>query len=446
MLHKYHEALASLEGSPLEKDDPFLLMHSIKSIDDFSDNDKVCLVETWLERLHNYILDKSNTTFVKKEEVSERNERIDLTGTYTSILRGFVREGQVEKANGIFHKMLEVVNSENIAEIMNDDNDDIIIPPGTIDLKTNACNLLLGSCRKRVHLPIAIQLLNQMIDSMEKSSDGGSLLPRPDDQSFAMVLTNLSQMADMNAARSIGENFLHQFEDGVKGKKIDPSTNVHNAYMELLISHYGHRVDLLSMCEDVTNRLTTMAQSRPSMKPDTNTWNIHLKAYATNCDDDEINRERLVLARQLFEKMKNGGKRGDLTDKSFQYMMKCVSNIKDTEERQDEIKLLFQMASQMGFVNAEVLQLLKQNVSNQDFTNIVGDGRLADNWIKNVTSVVVRYTDFTNGGANKHARRKGKSTSGWAKKQRRREEEIRARKEAKAERKRQRKKKLINKE
>ena len=102
------------------------------------------------------------------------------------------------------------------------------------------------------------------------------------------------------------------------------------------------------------------------------------------------------------------------------------------------------MASQMGFVNAEVLQLLKQNVSGEDFKKIVGSGRLAKNWIKNVTSVVVKYTDFTNGGANKHARRKGKSTSGWAKKQRRRVEEIKARKQAKAER-RQRKKNLMNK-
>ena len=64
----------------------------------------------------------------------------------------------------------------------------------------------------------------------------------------------------------------------------------------------------------------------------------------------------------------------------------------------------------------------------------VGRGRLADKWIQNVTSPLaqkVRYTDGSKGGKGKHAQRKGKSTSGWAKKQKLREATIVARRKEK---------------
>jgi hypothetical protein len=53
--------------------------------------------------------------------------------------------------------------------------------------------------------------------------------------------------------------------------------------------------------------------------------------------------------------------------------------------------------------------------------DIAGSGRLADHWIANVKSSKAIYTDGSMGGAGKHARRKGKSTSDWAKKQRKKE-------------------------
>ena len=50
---------------------------------------------------------------------------------------------------------------------------------------------------------------------------------------LAIIIFFLAQ-ADMNAALSIGEKFLSQFEDAVKRKLIVPSTNVHNAYLSLI--------------------------------------------------------------------------------------------------------------------------------------------------------------------------------------------------------------------
>ena len=74
-------------------------------------------------------------------------------------------------------------------------------------------------------------------------------------------------------------------------------------------------------------------------------------------------------------------------------------------------------------------------VSEDDYVKIVGDGRLPQNWIKNVTSGRALYSDGTTGGEGKNARRKGKSTSNWVQKQRVRKESVATRKQAKTEKK-----------
>ena len=55
-------------------------------------------------------------------------------------------------------------------------------------------------------------------------------------------------------------------------------------------------------------------------------------------------------------------------------------------------------------------------------------------WVANATSVRVKYTDGSLKGAGKNARRKGKSTSDWAKKKRVRYGVIKERKREKGER------------
>lgn len=82
------------------------------------------------------------------------------------------------------------------------------------------------------------------------------------------------------------------------------------------------------------------------------------------------------------------------------------------------------------------------NVSSDLFTEKVGNGRLADKWVANVTTEKALYTDGTSGGEGKNARRKGKSTSDWLKKQKVREVEIQRLKTARAERKKAKGKKM----
>jgi len=86
-------------------------------------------------------------------------------------------------------------------------------------------------------------------------------------------------------------------------------------------------------------------------------------------------------------------------------------------------------------LSANVLRIFKLNVPSNIFAERVGHGRLADKWVANVTSEKALYTDGSWGGEGKNARRKGKSTSDWLKKQKVREEEIQRSKVAKLERK-----------
>jgi len=76
------------------------------------------------------------------------------------------------------------------------------------------------------------------------------------------------------------------------------------------------------------------------------------------------------------------------------------------------------------------------------FIEKVGHGRLADKWIANVTTEKALYTDGTSGGEGKNARRKGKSTSEWLKKQKLREVETQHLKAVKVERKKVKAKKV----
>ena len=423
-LHEFHEILSSIEGSPLEKDDIFILMHSIKSIKNVKKDET--LVTGWFDRLHSKIIHQS-----KEEDAWKAEDAIDLSGTYTSILRGYARENQVQSASQILKKMHE------IHDIVSQRNqNDEFISQANIEIKPNAYNLVIGSCEGEKYVPLAMKLLNEMIESPSNTINNDKLssyIPPPDDQSFALVLKKLYYMSDMNAAKTIGDTYLSQYEKLVQKQMLSPSPNVHNAYMELLIKHFGHHEDLLSMCNAVINRMSNIVDE----KKDTTTWNLLLKACTSNNVEKNVEKreERIKIAQKIFNNMEEGVK-GELSDQSFQYLMQCYSLfIDDDEDKKLKIIGSFKLSSKLGFVSAGVLKQLKCNVSEEEFTEIVGSGRLVNDWLTNVTTKTVQYTDFTNGGANKHARRKGKSTSNWARQQRQRTAKIQSRKSSKLERK-----------
>ena len=166
---------------------------------------------------------------------------------------------------------------------------------------------------------------------------------------------------------------------------------------------------------------------------------IHLAPPVKACSVDDgnaMNRiERIEHATKVFSNASTNEL--GLTDKCYLYFMKCISNnVTDMDHRKAKMIELFSLAGEGGFISADVLKLLKASVSEEEYTQIAGRGRLADKWVENVTSGMALYTDGTMGGAGKNARRKGKSTSKWAKKQGDKEQKIQLRLQAKAEKKR----------
>lgn len=437
-LHKVHEKLADMNIPGIIKDDPFLLMHSIKSISNYTCQEETALVDDWFTRLHRNVMDKSNTIDSNKhptdaESKSEAKEAMDLTGTYTNVIRGYSKLRQdtvaAEKAFHALQRMqaLSALDSE----------------VATIDLKVTIFNVVLSTADSSNDSKILLKkldLLNSMIEGSRGSNEADCSTPMPTDQSFASCIKSLSAMTDPVATMKETEKLIASFEALMKEGFIPPSPKPYNAAIELYLNMFGRDEDaagnLLSLCDGICKRMQNFT---PRVHTDSFTLLALLKAcaYDDGIMDNQV--QRMERAAQIFKDIsKTGGNEGsELNDKFYFYMMKCVANsVASAEDRKDQIKELFSKACGGGFVSANVLKMLRTHTSTEEYIEIVGSGRLADNWIANVTSGVAVYTDGTTGGEGKNARRKGKSTSNWAKKQREREEEMLSRKQAKAEKKR----------
>jgi hypothetical protein len=464
-------------------------MHSIKSVKNFQRREEADLVDDWFDRLHGFVLNPPDEQISRYNDdgndsldASDANngdhqsmQAIDLTGTYTSIIRGYVKlrkePSAAEKAWVALQRMQDLsALSESEITI------------ATVDLKINPFNLFLGS-PNNAHgtnhenriLARKISLLDTLIDSAKKgtgtcptesqssslssSSSTAISLPLPNEQSFVGCIKALSSLKNPEKIAKEAERIVAAYESLIKDHIIPPSPKVHNAIIELYIDTFGKDKSasigsLLSICVAVSKRMEDLASSRPDIAPDIFTRTLFLKACSIDDQNPESRLERYEKAEQIMKELENenSGKAGDddnniegdssklkskLNDKCYFYMMKCVSNtISDPEEKRGKIIDLFKKATDGGFVSADVLKTLRTNTTNEIYTDIVGNGRLADRWVENVTSGLALYTDGTTGGAGKNARRKGKSTSNWVRKQSDRKNAIQSRNDSKMEKKR----------
>eukprot|EP00554_Chaetoceros_debilis_P007875 CAMPEP_0194078306 /NCGR_PEP_ID=MMETSP0149-20130528/4738_1 /TAXON_ID=122233 /ORGANISM="Chaetoceros debilis, Strain MM31A-1" /LENGTH=889 /DNA_ID=CAMNT_0038759543 /DNA_START=360 /DNA_END=3029 /DNA_ORIENTATION=- len=431
----------------------------------------------------------------KEEEEGIPLEPLELTGTYNAVLRNFAklrgRQNEAEKAARILEQMRDLyeINMNMNSTTLMGENDRRVL--ATVDVKTNSYNLVLGAystSKEESSVAKARILLDGMIDSAKssksrsganKNNDTSFLLasstststscpvPHPDAQSFAYYIQTLYLLHDRESAVEEAKRVLGLYESLLRADLIDvPSPKPHNACMETYVRMFGRDKDktniskLMDMCSTVVSRLVKMTSVNGNanfMNADVHTWALMLRACAAD-DGDDINRiERMEVAESVYNELIMDDDNGDdedgdddddndnvktkINDKCFFYMMKCIANNTNTNDTdsantKEQIKGVFQQACKGGFVSADVLQMLRLTMSEDEFEDIVGDGRLADDWVINVTSGVALYTDGSTGGEGKNARRKGKSTSDWAKKQRVKGERIRAGKEAKVERKR----------
>jgi len=515
-------------------------MHSIKAVKDYRNEKEMKLLDDWIERLHSNVMTGSSSsssstssmatddvitddngmisqdTFVAETDdddnddddddtdaVGANNEigantsaAIDLTGTYTTIIREYAKlknggPDAIQKASKMFQRMHELHDHVNIVQQQQQQQQmsssrttitasEVPTNTVTIDIKVNAYNLMLGlyhDSKEEANVPIALALLETMIDSWNKrqkyettttnddGNDGGayeSSVPTPTDQSFAHCIGSLARMTDMEAAKVESTRLLTILEtmfdamDNTNDYNEDasssipsftPSTRAYNACLDLY-GRFAVKMPpsiILPMCFDIVKRMEKLSSSSSSrysgVRPDVTTWSAILKVCAMDVDGGNAigKAEKLETATKIFGDLTSSSsgssvedesgkgsmrKRGmedggaEVNDKIYFYMMKCVASyVANAEEKEAKMVELFTDACKKGLVNGNVLNIFKNNVSKELFNKKAGNGRLADNWVANVTSVKVQYTDGSMKGAGKNARRKGKSTSNWAKKQ-----------------------------
>ena len=211
-----------------------------------------------------------------------------------------------------------------------------------------------------------------------------------------------------------------------------PSTLVYNSLLKLYAQTLKNSPILLPRILDTVKRMKEMAAVFPGMEPDSATYSRVIMACSLAPNDEQSKKKAMDLATNTYNHLKDNTSTPELTDMCIHYMLRCLlshnkegktdadddaDDDDDGKDRIEKAEELFSEGCKLGLVNYFVLQSFKSAVPSNRFKEIVGNGRLPDQWIANVTTKKVFYTDGTTGGAGKNARRKGKSTSGWLRKQ-----------------------------
>eukprot|EP00559_Dactyliosolen_fragilissimus_P000453 CAMPEP_0184860966 /NCGR_PEP_ID=MMETSP0580-20130426/5746_1 /TAXON_ID=1118495 /ORGANISM="Dactyliosolen fragilissimus" /LENGTH=769 /DNA_ID=CAMNT_0027358263 /DNA_START=317 /DNA_END=2626 /DNA_ORIENTATION=- len=488
-LHDIHSAYANRHKAVhgTLANDPYLLMHSIKSIKNYRNTDQLALLDKWLQRLHSFVTDpskeKSYHDIYKTSDDDTHPNLIDLTGTYTSIIRECTKlrnnPNATKRAKDVLQMMREVAYHNSKQKT----------PISKIDTSTspNPYNLVIASCassRNSEDAQYALNILSNMIDNNNLSLHKGKKnslgtadshntvpYPIPNDKSFAFCIDAMIYLDDTDESTIKRAEELIQIMEGIYKNKNgstfsdtlpSPTTKAYISLLELYIDTFKLKVkknthsdkvkapfvleasgvlDVVSKCRSILDKMRDLSKNYPDVAPDGNTNALFLKTCSIYTGDIMKEIEVYEAAKRFFIKIGghsdniNDHSEGNMriNDKCYFHMMKCVAkHEKEDEIRKNQIQKLFREACNRGFVSANVMKVFRKNVSAETFVEVVGNGRLADNWIANVTSAKALYTDGTSGGANKNARRKGKSTSGWLKKQRRLEEERKSRRRRKS--------------
>jgi len=213
---------------------------------------------------------------------------------------------------------------------------------------------------------------------------------------------------------------------------IRSSVVAYNAFIVVCNRQLFGKPELFDKALGILDRMDEMGKINPVMLPNPETLALVMKSCALSEHKDHT--KVLKTASNLFLRMKD--RETDeksnvaLTDRAFYYMMKCVDmySSKSLDQKVEQIQELFSEACQRGLCSANVLACFRSCVSDEDYRLTVGKGRLADHWIANIKGPRALYTDGSKGGVGKNARRKGKSTSDWARKTKAKEIERESRK------------------
>ena len=420
--------------------DPYVLFHSIKALKNFQIEQERDLGNKWLQKLHKFVTSSENVGYLvaktenidncdendkedNRIEVSSDQPTIDVTSAYTTVIRLLAKlrgtKGAAHEASNVLDLMHTVHSINNSGFKVDDDVESDRI--ASVDIRSNAYNLVLGLYRDskdEAYALKAVNLLQKMVDAGDKPVNERRGVPIPNDQSFEYAVLALSHMSDREKAIQVAELLLTLMPQ--------PSINVQNAYLKLCNNVLHGTPELFDKALEILARL----KQRHDISPNPETMALIIKACSVS--DREDHDEVLAKANEIFSQLESQEVTEKsalaLTDGAYFHMMKCVHNYMDNEEaKKERIEDLFSEACQRGMCSANVLSIFRNSVSEEEYRLTVGKGRLAEKWIENVTSPLaqkVRYTDGSKGGKGKHAQRKGKSTSGWEKKQKEREAAI----------------------
>ena len=369
-LHEIHSSMTENGISGFIKDDPFVLMHSLKSLKNYRKKDELKLSQDWFHRIH---------TFVTTQNQYENGKKtIDLSGTYTTIIREYAKlrgqEGAAISARDVLDKMheLSTIQKSSMNHI------------AEMSIKSNAYDLVLGSYSDSKDEKInanAFDLLTEMIQSWNNHYNGDSdigddSIPSPTETSFVYGLKSLRNKNDLHEITTKSKQLLDHFETIHRHqmeKKIndygDP-IKVYNACLELYTHAFSKDPStLLSLFDNIFQRMKKVQNS--PIQPNIMTHSATLKAYSMGYDSmEEANKIFQILQTQEETERKM------MTDSCYFHMLKCVVKFEcNIEKREKRIIELFSEACEKGLVSANVLQTFKLNVTEEIYSKKVGSGR-----------------------------------------------------------------------
>ena len=435
--------------SGMYKDDPYVLLHSIKALKNLQKKEEWDLGHEWLGKLHSFVTSVENIEYFQENERADaeglvndaRNDlnqpsftqTIDVTSAYTTMIRLISRlrgaKGVAADACNVLNQMHQVhfvsVNGIEPDTSYSDDSNhaDTVCPPrriASIDIRPNVYNLLLSMYRDSKSADDAakaVNLLQRMVDAGRKAPEDRGGVPLPTELSFEVTIMSLAHMENADRAFNEAERLIGLMQEQ---KHLESSVAAYNAFIVVCNKQLFGKTQLYDKALDILEKMNRLGKSNPGVLPNPETLALVMKACALSEHTDH--QRVLDTASKLFSQLKDQEPSDKsnvaLTDRAYYYMMNCVEThmIDEFDTKKERIQELFSEACQRGLCSANVLAQLRKSVPEKDYNLTVGHGRLADHWIANITGPRALYTDGSKGGAGKNARRKGKSTSDWAKK------------------------------
>ena len=457
-LNDVYTAFLELNVSRNTPNDPSVLIQSIKSLKNYDRTKNAQLAQKWFSDLHSSLMQsimgnsdiskiKNNTEKYENDDVVT-SSTLDVTGVYLSVIRSWVnskRKDSTTNALDALEKMHELQNSIDASTNL-----------AKVRIESITYNLILSSYvsdRTNKSAVDALELFKKMLHYSEQVSISSNVkrkMPTLTELSFDLCIRGMSSHSDKNWVFENSQYVVQQYENMFANSSVSknerPSNAVHNSLIKLYTKTFASSPDLLPRVLDVMKRMKELSKSFSEIDPDSVTYSYIILACSLAPSDDASAKSAMKLANTTFTDLLDKNTGSCLKDISILHMMQCVLNQMqdaDTNEegktKKEVIENLFALSCERGLVSYDVLQLFKSCVSKERFIEICGDGRLADNWVANVTSKKAFYTDGSLGGAGKNARRKGKSTSDWVKKNRIKIEMKQARHRMKQEKKMKRK-------